>query len=62
MSNNNTTLVELAKHLNFDLKQRCLCCIGYILNLITEQYLFGQDMLSFEADFKKASLEERQQL
>jgi hypothetical protein len=52
--NNDTTLVELAKVLKFDPKEKRLRCIGHILNLIAESYLFGQDASSFKADFKKA--------
>jgi len=40
-TNNDTTLVELAKDLGFDLKERRLRCIGHIINLIAEQYLFS---------------------
>jgi len=35
-TNNDTTLVELAKELGFDLKERRLRCIRHIINLITE--------------------------
>ena len=61
-TNNDTTLVELSKSLNFDPKERRLCCIGYIINLIAEQYLFGQDSKSFEDDYKEAGEGRRRQL
>jgi hypothetical protein len=60
--NNDTTLVKLAKVLKFDPKEKRLRCISYILNLIAESYLFGQDASSFEADFKKAGPPARRQL
>ena len=51
-TNNDTTLIELTKSIDFDPFERRLYCIGYILNLIAEQYLFGQDTALFEKDFK----------
>jgi hypothetical protein len=57
--NNNTTLVELAKILEFDLKERRLRCIGHILNLITKRYLFRQDLSVFKEEYKKAGPLER---
>ncbi len=53
-TNNNTTLIELSKSLDFDLKERRLRYIGYIINLIAKQYLFSQDSKSFKDDFKEA--------
>ena len=53
-TNNDTTLIELSKLLDFDPKERRLRYIGYIINLIAEQYLFGQDSKSFKDDFKEA--------
>jgi hypothetical protein len=41
--NNNTTLVELITTIKFNVKEKRLRCIGYILNLIIEEYLFRQD-------------------
>jgi hypothetical protein len=52
--NNDTTLKELAKVLGFDPVQRRLRCMGHIINLITESYIFGQDVLTWEENFKKA--------
>jgi hypothetical protein len=40
-TNNDTTLFELAKSMKFQPKERRLRCMGHILNLIVEQYLFG---------------------
>jgi hypothetical protein len=61
-SNNNTTLTELAKSIDFDpLKQR-LRCMGHILNLIAEQYLFGQDAALFKTKYKAAGALGRRQL
>jgi hypothetical protein len=61
-TNNDTTLIELAKSLDFDPLERRLRCIGHILNLIAEQYLFGQDATSFETDFKAAGPSSRRKL
>jgi hypothetical protein len=36
--------------------------MGYILNLIAEEYLFGQDCLTFEDEYKKAGVLERRVL
>ena len=60
--NNNTTLIELANTLKFDPKVKRLRCIGYILNLITESYLFRQDSASFKDKYKKAGAPVRRQL
>jgi len=51
-TNNDTILIELTKSINFDPLKRHLRCIGYILNLIAEQYLFSQDVALFKKDFK----------
>ncbi len=40
-TNNNTTLIELIKSIDFDSLKRRLRYIGHILNLITKQYLFS---------------------
>ena len=53
--NNNTTLVKLGKTIGFKPIQKRLRCIGYILNLITKSYIFGQDVLTFKENYKKAS-------
>jgi hypothetical protein len=52
--NNNTTLVELSKSIDFDPKERRLCYISHIINLIAKQYLFGQNLKSFENEYKEA--------
>jgi len=61
-TNNNTILIELAKELGFDLKERRLRCIGHIINLIAEQYLFGQDSKSFNTEFQAVGEGLRRQL
>jgi len=38
--------------------QKRLRCIEYILNLIAKSYIFGQDALIFEINYKKALLGE----
>jgi hypothetical protein len=50
VTNNNKTLKELVKSIKFDPLKRRLRCIGHILNLIVEQYLFGQDSALFEKE------------
>jgi len=61
-TNNNTTLIELTKSINFDSLERRLRYIGHILNLITKQYLFGQDIALFEKDFKVIGAQGQRQL
>jgi hypothetical protein len=60
--NNDITLAELAKALNFDPKVKRLRCMGHIFNLIAERYLFGQDVSLFKEAYKKASPFERRTL
>ncbi len=60
--NNDTTLVELSKTLGFEPKERRLRCMGHIINLIAEQYLFGQDSKSFEDDYKEKGEKDRRQM
>jgi hypothetical protein len=60
--NNDTTLAELGKAMGFEPIQKRLRCIGYILNLIAESYIFGQDSLTFKENYKKALPGERRQL
>jgi hypothetical protein len=50
------------KSIKFDPKEKRLCYIGYILNLITEEYLFKQDYSTFKKEFKKAGAPEQQAL
>ena len=61
-SNNNITLVKLSKTMRFEPMQKRLRCIGYIFNLIAKLYIFGQDISTFEEDYKKASPKERREL
>jgi hypothetical protein len=42
-TNNDTTLKELAKTMGFDPILKRLRCMGHIINLIAESYIFGQD-------------------
>jgi hypothetical protein len=60
--NNDTTLVELAKTIGFDPKVKRLHCMGHILNLITEAYLYGQDASDFEKQFKEQGLSGRRRM
>jgi hypothetical protein len=61
-SNNDTTLAELGKSIGFKPEEKRLRYIGHILNLIAEQYFFGQDASAFEKEFKKAGPGKRRQL
>jgi hypothetical protein len=61
-SNNDTTLVKLGKIIRFEPMQKQLRYMGYILNLIAKLYIFGQDISTFEEDYKKASPRERREL
>ena len=61
-TNNNITLTELSKSIDFDPVEQRLRYIGYILNLIAKQYLFGQDAASFKKDFKAIGALGRQKL
>ena len=61
-TNNDTTLDELAKHLDFDPEQRRLRCMGHIINLIAESYIFGQDASTWEKNFTKSGPGERRKL
>jgi hypothetical protein len=60
--NNDTTLAKLGKTMGFEPIQKRLRCMGHILNLIAESYIFGQDVSTFEENYKKASPGERRKL
>ena len=60
--NNNIALVKLSKIIGFEPMQKQLRYMGYILNLIAKLYIFKEDILAFEEDYKKALLGERQGL
>jgi len=61
-SNNDIILVKLSKTIGFKLMQKQLRYMGYILNLIAKLYIFGQEIFTFEEDYKKALLGKRQEL
>ncbi len=48
--------------MGFDPKAKRLYYIGHIFNLITERYLYRQDVSKFEEEYKKAGALERQKL
>jgi hypothetical protein len=60
--NNNTILAELGKTIGFKPIRKRLCYMGHILNLIAESYIFGQDILTFEENYKKVLPGERRKL
>jgi hypothetical protein len=55
--NNNITLVELRRRMNFEPKNKQLQYIRHIINFIAEAYLFGQNTFFFDEEFKRARLE-----
>jgi hypothetical protein len=61
-TNNDTTLAELAKLWGFDYKEKRLRCMGHVINLIAEAYLFGQDESSWDDDYKVAGPADRRKL
>lgn len=60
--NNDTTLEELGRRMGFDSEEKRLRCMGHVINLVAEQYLFGQDAKSFDDNYKTAGPGERRQL
>ena len=48
--------------MGFDPKEKRLRCIGHILNLITKAYLFGQDVLEFQKEYKDVGPPARRQI
>ena len=48
--------------MGFNPKEKRLRCIGHVLNLIAKAYLFGQDSITFDDEFKVAGAPERRQL
>jgi hypothetical protein len=48
--------------MGFDPKAKRLRCMGYIFNLIAEQYLYGQDVTKFEEQYSKAGAPEQWKL
>lgn len=46
--------MALGEAIGFDPVQKRLRCIGHILNLIAEAYLFGQDVTDFQKIYKDA--------
>jgi hypothetical protein len=45
--NNDITLAKLRAVIRFDLKQKRLRYIGYVLNLIAKAYLYKQEVSNF---------------
>jgi hypothetical protein len=50
VSSNDTAVAVLGETLQFDPKVRQLRCVGYILNLVAQQLLFGSDFEKFESE------------
>ncbi|TQV90154.1 restless-like transposase [Cordyceps javanica] len=47
-ANNDTAMGEIAPELHFDPAERCVRCVGHILNLVMKSILFGKDVEAFE--------------
>src|ERR1700733_8243300 len=60
--NNDTTLQELGRKIGFDPKTKRLRCMGHILNLLAEAYVFGQDVTRFQKDYDAARPPKRRQM
>ena len=60
--NNNIILAKLGLAIAFKLIAKRLRYIGYIFNLIAKAYIFGQDVLTFKENYKKALPRERRKL
>ena len=60
--NNDIILAELGKTMGFKPVGKRLCYMGHILNLFAESYIFGQDILTFKENYKKALPGERWKL
>jgi len=50
MTNNNTAITAIIKEFNFNLIKRWLCCLGYIINIITYHLLYGYNPDLFKAE------------
>ena len=48
--------------MGFDPKAKRLRCMGHVLNLIAEAYLYGQDVSDFEDQFKEQGLKGRRKI
>ena len=48
--------------MGFDPKAKRLRCMGHVLNLIAEAYLYGQDVSDFEVQFKEQGLKGRRKM
>jgi len=49
-TNNNTAIIAIIKEFDFDLIKRWLCCLGYIINIITRYLLYGYNLDLFKAE------------
>jgi hypothetical protein len=50
MDNNNTYINDLSIEFRFDPLYCCLCCIGYIINLIAYTLLFDADLSTLDKE------------
>jgi len=55
---NNTCVSAIIKRLNIkDIKEhRCLCCLGYVLNLLVKVMLFSKNPKVFKKDITTAAI------
>jgi len=49
-TNNNTAIMAIIKEFNFNPIKRRLCCLGYIINIITRHLLYGYNLDLFKAE------------
>jgi hypothetical protein len=52
---NDTAVTVLGETLQFDLKVRRLRCVSHILNLVTQQLLFGSDFEKFKGEVARVA-------
>lgn len=53
-SNNDIVLVELAKTMPLDLNKKHFCCVGHMINLEVEAFLYDKYLSQFTQDLQKA--------
>jgi len=49
-TNNNTAITAIIKEFDFNLIKRRLHCLGYIINIITYNLLYGYNLDLFKAE------------
>ena len=49
-TNNNMAMMAIVKEFNFNPIKRRLCCLGYIINIITRYLLYSYNLNLFKAE------------